>query len=211
MKYSMIVAAGLVASAAASPFGLFERSKTTKKCTPVSLLTQFLDHRVTLEILKTIIAPKATYVSLNYVSDQFKELVPWSGTHFEGGPQEIWDSFTGAAALWVEPEFAAWNIFGDHVNAAAFGNLTYISKYSGMTAKSLFSIFANVSDCQIQYLTFQTDDFLLSTAWEVEGAMVYHPGPVSGNTPNIVLPPVGTPQGAAANPPVDPPAPAATA
>jgi hypothetical protein len=66
--------------------------------TPVETVKQFLADPTNPEIIRTVVAQDATYVSLNRESPELKNILPWAST--SKGPQAFIDTFTRVFPYW---------------------------------------------------------------------------------------------------------------
>jgi hypothetical protein len=60
--------------------------------TPVAVIQQFLANTTNPEVVNQLVAPDATYISLNYENKDLKRILPWTGT--SSGPKAFIDTFT---------------------------------------------------------------------------------------------------------------------
>jgi hypothetical protein len=52
--------------------------------TLTAVLQQLLQNTTNLAVLKQLMTPDATYVSLNFDDPELKKIMPWTGTHKRG-------------------------------------------------------------------------------------------------------------------------------
>ena len=60
--------------------------------TLVAVIEQFLANTTNPEVVNQLVAPDATYISLNYENKDLKCILPWAGTC--SGPKAFVDTFT---------------------------------------------------------------------------------------------------------------------
>ena len=148
-------------------------------CKPTNLLGLFVEARTNITALTELTTEKFGYVSNNWLSEELRKIVPWTGYHYRTGPQSVYEAFLGETTLWNNKDFTSWATFGDDKQAALFGNLTYVSKWSGKQyGPSLFTLYVNVTDCKIDFMTFQTETFGLVQPFYQQGLTQYHPHPI---------------------------------
>jgi hypothetical protein len=56
-----------------------------------AVLQELLQNTSNLKMLRQLMTPDATYVSLNFDNPELKKVMPWTGTH--KGPQALFDVF----------------------------------------------------------------------------------------------------------------------
>jgi hypothetical protein len=62
-----------------------------------AVLQELLQNTSNLKVLKQLMTPDATYVSLNFDNPELKKVMPWTGTHT--GPQALSDVLCGDSTL----------------------------------------------------------------------------------------------------------------
>lgn len=142
---------------------------------PVAIIEQFLANATNPEVVNQLVAPDATYISLNYENKDLKRILPWTGTG--SGPKALTDTFTRVFQFWQALNFEPKEIFGSGENVAVFGSFTYKSNTLGKTATSPFSIHAKVKDGKITYFQFMEDTFATAATFKVSGIVKYHSDP----------------------------------
>jgi len=143
--------------------------------TPVAVIEQFLANTTNPEVVNQLVAPDATYISLNYENKDLKRILPWTGT--SSGPKAFIDTFSRVFQYWQAFNFEPKEIFGSGENVAVFGSFTYKSNTLGITATSPFSIHAKVKDGKIIYFQFMEDTFATAATFKVSGTVKYHSDP----------------------------------
>jgi hypothetical protein len=104
--------------------------------TPVSVIEQFLANTTNPEVVNQLVAPDATYISLNYENKDLKRILPWAGTG--SGPKAFIETFTRVSQYWQILAFEVREKFGSVENVAVFGSFTYKSYTLGKTVVSPF-------------------------------------------------------------------------
>ena len=89
--------------------------------TPLNILMEFLSNTEPDKVeaaVNQLVAPDATYVSLNFSNPELKKIMPWTGT--DKGPRAYSGTFLGVANYWKiddftgrHPEFAVQVMEGD--------------------------------------------------------------------------------------------------
>ena len=147
--------------------------------TPVEVVLAILDDPTNLDAMRALVAPDATYVSLNDDNPDLKRLMPWAGTS-RAGPQAIIDTYRRVGRYWSNEGFAVEDVVGDHDRAAVFGRFTYRSTTLGKAVTSPFAILARVSDGRVTHMRFMEDTFATAASFRVGGEAVYRADPDGG-------------------------------
>ena len=138
---------------------------------PISVVKEFLANTAPDKVgpaAKRLVAPDATYVSLNFSNPELKQIEPWAGT--SKGPAGFSDTFSRVATYWKIEDFQVTDIFGTGENVAVFGKFTYRSVAVGTTFTSPFSILAKVRNGQIQYFQFMEDTYASAASFRQSGS-----------------------------------------
>ena len=146
--------------------------------TPVEIVQQLLQHSQEAAVVRALVAPDATYVSLNYENADLKKIMPWAGT--SRGPEAILGTYTRVAECWESENFQVEAAFGAGENVAVFGRFTYRSKTLGKSVTSPFSIFAKVNDGQVTYMQFMEDTFGTAATFRAGGVWKFRSDPAGG-------------------------------
>jgi len=64
-----------------------------------AVLQQLLQNTSNLKVLRELMTPEVTYVSLNFTNPELKKIEPWAGTH--KGPEALADVFAGIQRYWT--------------------------------------------------------------------------------------------------------------
>lgn len=150
--------------------------------TPSEIVQALLKEPTNLKIVSELVAPDATYVSLNYENAELKKIMPWAGT--AKGPQAVVDTYTRVGQYWESKDFQIEDIVESEGNVAVIGRFTYKSNTLGKTITSPFCIFAKVRGGQIVYMQFMEDTFGTAFTFRTTGAGTFHSDP---NGPEITL------------------------
>ncbi|MCJ1288247.1 hypothetical protein MMC26_007602 [Xylographa opegraphella] len=168
---------------------------------PKEVVAKLLANTTNEEVLNELVAPDATYVSLNYDNPTLKEIMPWCGTHDKAGPSAIYETFVNVGRHWENKDFSVKGCFGAGEDVAVFGSFTYTSRYgdeplppkkppSGssidsstrsmmrITKTSPFAIWAKVNaEGRIVYMQFMEDTLATSSTFEKSGTKTYRADP----------------------------------
>jgi hypothetical protein len=68
-----------------------------------AVLQELLQNTTNLKVLRELMTPDVTYVSLNFNNPELKKVEPWAGTH--KGPQELADVFGAIQRCWKTLDF----------------------------------------------------------------------------------------------------------
>src|SRR5215510_9162527 len=135
---------------------------------PVDVVKELLGSLTSADAIKSLVAPDATFVSLNYEDKDLKRILPWTGT--SKGPQAFIDTFSRVFQFWDSENFEVKELFGSGDNVAVFGSFTFKSKTLGKVVTTPFCIWAKVEDDQIVYWQFMEDSFATAASFKVGGA-----------------------------------------
>jgi uncharacterized protein len=80
-------------------------------------------------MLRQLMTPDATYVSLNFDNRELKKIMPWTGTH--KGPQALPDVFAAMQRFWKILDFKVIDTIEQGNRVALFGTFTYRSIATG--------------------------------------------------------------------------------
>ena len=130
------------------------------------------------EVVHRLVAPGATYVSLNDDNPQLQRIMPWAGTR--SGPQAVLDTYTRVGRFWRSEAFEVGELFGEGENVAVFGRFTYRSVTLGKVVTSPFSILAKVRDGQVAFMQFLEDTFATAATFRSGGVATYRSDPDGG-------------------------------
>src|SRR5260370_27428313 len=110
-----------------------------------------------------LVAPDATYVSLNFSNPELKKIMPWTGT--DKGPRAYSDTFLRVANYWTIEDFTVTDKFASGEDVAVFGRFTYRSVATGHAITSPFSIHAKVHAGKIVYFQFMEDTYATASSF----------------------------------------------
>ena len=130
------------------------------------------------DVVRRLVAPDATYVSLNFDNSELRRIMPWAGTRT--GPEAVLDTYTQVNRYWHSESFEIGELFGDGENVAVFGRFTYRSATLGKAVTSPFAILAKVTDGQIIFMQFMEDTFATAATFRSGGVATYRSDPDGG-------------------------------
>ena len=124
---------------------------------------------------RRLVAPDATYVSLNFDNPELKKIEPWAGT--SKGPEGFSDTFSRVAKYWKIEDFKVTDMFGSGESVAVFGTFTYRSVAVGTSFRSPFSILAKVRNGKIHYFQFMEDTYASAASFRQSGSWIVKTDP----------------------------------
>jgi len=68
-----------------------------------AVLEELLQNTTNLKVLRQLMTPDVTYVSLNFDDPELKKIEPWAGTH--KGPEALPDVFSAIQRCWKTLDF----------------------------------------------------------------------------------------------------------
>ena len=163
--------AGAGALLAHAPAAAQQPSTTATSREPISVVKEFLENTAPDKVgaaAKRLVAPDATYVSLNFSNPELQKIEPWAGT--SQGPEGFSNTFARVATYWKIEDFRVTDIFGTGENVAVFGRFTYRSVAVGTTFTSPFSILAKVKGGKIVYFQFMEDTYASAASFRQSGS-----------------------------------------
>ena len=146
---------------------------------PLDIVQAILADPTNPAIVGALVAPGATYVSLNYDNPELKRIMPWAGT--QTGPEAVSSTYGRVGRYWANEGFAVEDKFesgtGDDGRAAVFGRFTYRSTTLGRAVTSPFSLLAHVRGGQVTYMQFMEDTFGTAQRFRSGGTATYRSDP----------------------------------
>ena len=144
----------------------------------VEIVRTLLNDPTNPEVVHRLVAPDATYVSLNFDNPELQQIMPWTGTRT--GPEAVLDTYTRVSRFWNSEAFDVGELFGEGENVAVFGRFTYRSATLGKAITSPFAILAKVNDGRITFMQFMEDTFGTASTFRSGGASTYRSDPDGG-------------------------------
>ncbi|KAL8879488.1 MAG: hypothetical protein Q9192_008227 [Flavoplaca navasiana] len=136
---------------------------------PTQIVRSLLANTSSLAVLETLIAPNATYISLNYKNPSLQKILPFAGSHPNEGPLAIYNTFATVNKIWSQDKFEILSLFGAGEDVAVFGRFTYRSRTLGKETTSPFSIWAKVVEGKVVFMQFMEDTLDTTSTFKVEG------------------------------------------
>jgi uncharacterized protein len=135
---------------------------------PMEVVEQWLQNLLDPDIVKNLVAPGATYVSLNTEDTELNKILPWAGTSH--GPQAFLDNLDNMFTRWENQAFNVTTMFACDQNVAVFGDFRYKSNSLGKVVSSPFSILVKVVDGKVTYLQFLEDSYATAASFRTGGS-----------------------------------------
>ncbi|MFC7518528.1 nuclear transport factor 2 family protein [Herbaspirillum sp. GCM10030257] len=148
-----------------------ESNKSPAHREPIDVVKEFLENTTPDKVdaaAKRLVAPDATYISLNFDNPELKKIEPWAGT--SKGPEAFSTTFANVAKYWKIEDFKVTDMFGSGDNVAVFGTFTYRSVAVGTSFRSPFSIHAKVKNSKIEYFQFMEDTYASAASFRQSGS-----------------------------------------
>ena len=142
------------------------------------VVRKLLDDPTNPAVVRQLIAPNATYVSLNFDNPELQRIMPWAGTRT--GPDAVLDTYTRVNRFWHSEAFTIDELFGDGGSVAVFGHFTYRSVTLGKAVTSPFAILAKVHEGQVTFMQFMEDTFATAATFRTGGIATYRSDPDGG-------------------------------
>ena len=135
---------------------------------PIEVVGEWLQNLLDPDVVNRLVAPEATYVSLNTDDPELQKIMPWAGTSY--GPQAFLDNLGTMFTRWENQAFNVTAMFASGENVAVFGDFRYRSHSLGKVVSSPFSIFLKVVDGQVTYLQFLEDSYATASSFRKSGS-----------------------------------------
>ncbi len=135
---------------------------------PIEVVGHWLQNLLDPDVVHSVVAPDATYVSLNTENADLSKILPWAGTSH--GPQAFLDNLGKIFTRWETEAFNVTTMFGSDENVAVFGDFRYRSNSVGKVVSSPFSILVKVVDGKVTYLQFLEDSYATAASFRQDGS-----------------------------------------
>ncbi len=145
---------------------------------PLEVLQAILADPTNPDTVRALVAPDATYVSLNYDNPELKRIMPWAGT--QTGPEAVSGTYARVGRYWHSEGFQVEDTFEGENRAAVVGRFTYRSATLGRAVTSPFAILAHVRDGQVTFMQFMEDTFGTAPTFRSGGTASYRSDPDGG-------------------------------
>src|ERR1700741_807821 len=139
--------------------------------TPIETIVKMLTNITDPNIMRSLVADDAIYVSLNQNNPELHKIMPWCGTNH--GVSGVIDNFAKILQCWDMLEFNPVEVFGSDERVAIFGTFKYRSKVLNQIVDSPFAILAKVKDGKATYIQFMEDTFATAASFRVKGSATY--------------------------------------
>jgi uncharacterized protein len=134
---------------------------------PIDIVGEWLQNLLDPDVVNRIVAPDATYVSLNSEDVELNKIMPWTGTSH--GPQAFLDNLGEVFTRWENLAFNVNDMFASGENVAVFGDFRYRSKSLDKVVSSPFSIHIKVVGGKVTYLQFLEDSYATAASFRKSG------------------------------------------
>ncbi len=135
---------------------------------PIEVVGEWLQNLLDPDAVNRLVAPDATYISLNTDNPELKQIEPWTGTSH--GPEAFLSNMGMMFTRWENQAFNVSTMFASDENVAVFGDFRYKSHSLGKVVTSPFSIHIKVVDGQVTYLQFQEDTYASAASFRKDGS-----------------------------------------
>jgi ketosteroid isomerase-like protein len=140
-----------------------------------AVLQEIVQNTSNLNVLRQLMTPDATYVSLSFDNPELKKVMPWAGTH--KGPQALSDVFAAIRSSWKTLDFKVTDTIEQGSRAALFGTFTYESNATGKEITSPFGLLARFEGDKVAYIQFLEDSYGTAGSFKTGGATRFHSDP----------------------------------
>jgi uncharacterized protein len=137
---------------------------------PIEVVGQWLENLLDPDIVTSLVAPDATYISLNTEDAELNKIMPWAGT--SRGPQAFLDNLGMMFTRWENQAFNVATMFASDENVAVFGDFRYKSHSLGKVVSSPFAILIKVADGKVTYLQFLEDTYATAASFRESGSWI---------------------------------------
>src|ERR1700744_1203381 len=142
---------------------------------PIDVVGQWLQNLTDPEVVNRVVAPDATYVSLNTQDPELSKIMPWAGTSY--GPHAVIDHLTAMVTRWKNQAFNVTTMFAAGENVAVFGDFRYKSNSLGKVVSSPFSILVKVVEGKVTYLQYLEDSYATAASFRKDGSWIVQTEP----------------------------------
>jgi ketosteroid isomerase-like protein len=140
-----------------------------------AVLQELLQNTSNLKVLRQLMTPDATYVSLSFDNPALKKVMPWTGTH--KGRQALPDAFGAMQRFWKTLDFNVTDTIEQGSRVAPFGSFTYKSNATGKEITSPFGLLARFEGDKVAYVQFLEDSYGTAGSFKTGGATRFHSDP----------------------------------
>ena len=140
-----------------------------------AVVQELLQNTSNLKVLRQLMAPDATYVSLNFDNPELKKVMPWTGTH--KGPEALFDVFAAIQRFWKTLDFKVADTIEQGNRVSLFGSFTYKSNATGKEITSPFGLLARFEGDKVAYVQFLEDSYGTAGSFKTGAATRFHSVP----------------------------------
>jgi len=148
----------------------------------MDVASRWLQNLLDPAVVEEVVAPDATYVSLNTEDEELMRIMPWTGTSH--GPKAFLDNLGMMFMRWENQAFNVGTMFASGENVAIFGDFQYRSHSLDKIVRSPFSILIKVVEGKVIYLQFLEDSYATASSFRKEGSWTIQTEP--GTEPFVV-------------------------
>jgi len=139
-----------------------------------AVLQELLQNTTNVTVLRQLMTPDATYVSLNFNNPELKKIMPWTGTH--KGPQALPDVLPRSNASGKHSTSRSSTPLSK-VTASPSSTFTYKSMATGKEITSPFGLLARFEGEKVAYIQFLEDSYGTAGSFKTGGATRFHSDP----------------------------------
>ena len=144
---------------------------------PIDVVGQWMQNLLDPEVINRVVAPDATYVSLNTQDAELSKIMPWAGTSH--GPQAFIGHLTMMFTRWENQAFNVTTMFASGENVAVFGDFRYKSHSLGKVVSSPFSILVKVVEGMVTYVQYLEDSYATAASFRQDGSWTIQTEPAA--------------------------------
>ena len=144
---------------------------------PIDVVGQWMQNLLDPEVINRVVAPDATYVSLNTEDAELSKIMPWAGTSH--GPQAFIGHLTMMFTRWENQAFNVTTMFASGENVAVFGDFRYKSHSLGKVVSSPFSILVKVVEGMVTYVQYLEDSYATAASFRQDGSWTIQAEPAA--------------------------------
>lgn len=142
---------------------------------PIEVVGRWMQNLLDPEVINSVVAPDATYVSLNTENPELTRIMPWAGTSH--GLQAFSGNLSEMFTRWENQAFNVTTMFASGENVAVFGDYRYRSRSLDKVVTSPFSILVKVVNGKVTYLQFLEDSYATASSFRKDGFWIVQTEP----------------------------------
>ena len=135
--------------------------------TPIEVVGRWLQNLLDPEVINSVVAPDATYVSLNTENPELTKIMPWAGTSH--GPQAFFGNLSEMFTRWENQAFNVTTMFASGENVAVFGDFRYRSRSLDKVVTSPYAILVKVVNGKVTFVQFLEDSYATAASFRSGG------------------------------------------